>query len=155
MEEKKTSALKCFAYTFGMYAFLSFFWTAILSLGTKIAAQSANAIADTAIDSSGISEFATRLVKADAAFAVFALVFGFSFLIFNTKMSDTAKRSIHIILNYIAAMVCTFIVHTTANAQANATAWVSMLVIWTFVFFAVYGIAMLVSFFVKRAKNSI
>ncbi len=155
MEEKKTSVLKCLARCFGMYAFLSFAWTAILSLGTKMAAQSANAIVDNTIDASGISEFATRLVKADAAFAVFALVFGFSYLIFNTKMSDTAKRSIHIIVNYVAAMVCTYIVHTTASAQANATAWVSMLVIWTFVFFIVYGMGMLASFIAKRVKNKI
>ncbi len=155
MENKKLPVLKCFTRFFGMYAFLSFAWTAILSLGTKLAAESANAIADNTIDTSGINEFATRLVKADGAFAVFALVFGFSYLIFNTKMSDTAKRSIHIIVNYVAAMACTYIVHTTASAQANATAWVSMLVIWTFVFFIVYGIGMLVSFIAKRVKNKI
>ncbi len=155
MQEKKVSVLNCLTLALGMYALLSFSWTAVLSFGTKLAAESANAIADNAIDASGISEFATRLVKADAAFALFALVFGFSYLIFNTKMSGAAKRSIHVIANYVVAMLSTYIVHTTANAQANATAWISMLVIWTFVFFTIYGVGALVSFFVKRSKSSI
>lgn len=153
MEAKKQSFLKCWAYSFGMYAVLSFGWTAILSFGMGLAAENAKAVADTAVSSSGISEFATRLVKADGCFALFAVIFGFSFLLFGIKnMSQTAKRSLHILVNYIAAMVTTFAVHKTSTAQTNATGWVTLLVIWTFAFFIIYGIAMLGSFIVRKIR---
>lgn len=155
MEEKKLPLLKCLLLTFGMYSALSFLWTAILSFGTSIAAESAQAVSDTVVDSSGISEFATRLVMADGAIALFAAVFGFSFLIFGAKnLPQTAKRWIHIILNYAAALVSTFIIHSTSNAEATTTGWVSMAVIWTFAFFIIYGVCMLVMFLVRKFRRA-
>lgn len=155
MEEKKIALLKCWVRAFCTYAVLSFGWTAILSFGTSLAAASANAVSDASVDSSGISEFAKRLVYANGAFALFAAVFGFSFLVFRVKgMSQPAKRSIHIILNYVVALVCAYIVHSTSSAQASATGWISMAVIWTMVFFIIYGISMLVMFFVRRKMQA-
>jgi hypothetical protein len=154
MENKKQSILKCTAYALGMYAALSFLWTAILSFGMSLAAENAKAISDTAVESSGISEFATRLVKADGAFALFALIFGFSFLVFQAKnMSQTAKRTIHVLVNYVAAMVVTYIVHNISSAQTSAVGWVSMIVIWSFVYFIIYGLCMLASFIVRKIKD--
>jgi len=160
MEEKKIAIWKCWVRAFGMYALLSFGWTAILSFGMKLTEESARAasqavITNSGVNSEGIIEFSSRLVKANGAFALFAAVFGFSFLIFRVKtMSQTAKRSIHIIANYLAAMVCTYIVHTTSSAETNAAGWVSMAVIWTFIFFIIYGIAAVVSYFAGRKKTA-
>lgn len=155
MEEKKVTLLKCWVRAFCTYAVLSFGWTAILSFGTALAASTAKAVSDTSVDSSGISEFAKRLVYANGAFAVFAVVFGFSFLLFKAKnMSSPAKRSLHIIVNYVAAVVCAYIIHSTSSASTTATGWVSMVVIWTFVFFIIYGISMLVSFAVRRKREN-
>lgn len=148
MEEKKIALLKCGLRTFGAYTVISFLWTAILSLGTA-AASEGNA---TSVSMNGISEFAERLLMAHAVIALFSVVYGFSFLIFRIKsMSNAAKRALHIIANYIAAMICVYVIHSTAPT-ANATTWVVLIFFATFVFFAIYGIASLVSFLIRRKK---
>ena len=84
MEERKIALLKCGLRAFGAYAILSFIWVAVLSLGTAAASGSVSSEI-TSVNSSGISEFAERLVMANGAFALFAAVYGYSFLIFRIK----------------------------------------------------------------------
>jgi hypothetical protein len=151
MEERKIALLKCGLRAFGAYAILSFIWVAVLSLGTAAASGSVSSEI-TSVNSSGISEFAERLVMANGAFALFAAVYGYSFLIFRIKnASSAAKRTLHILVNYIAAMICVYVVHSTAP-NANATVWIVLLFFATLVFFAIYGIATFVSFMIKRNR---
>lgn len=148
MEEKKISLLKCGLRAFGAYTVISFLWTAILSLGTAAASEGTAS----SVSMNGISEFAERLIMANAAIALFSAVYGFSFLFFRIKsISSTAKRALHIIVNYIFAMIAVFVIHSTAP-NANASTWVVLLFFATFLFFAIYGIASLVAFLVRRKK---
>ena len=148
MEEKRIALLKCGMRAFGAYTVISFLWNAILSLGTA-AASEGNA---TSVTMNGISEFAERLLMANAAIALFAAVYGFSFLLFRIKsISSAAKRALHIIVNYISAMVAVLVIHSTAP-NANASTWVVLLFFATFMFFVIYGIASLVAFLIRRKK---
>lgn len=148
MEEKKIALLKCGLRAFGAYTVISFLWVAILSLGTAAASEGTA----TSVSMNGISEFAERLLMANAAIALFSAVYGFSFLFFRIKsISSTAKRALHIIANYVFAMIAVLIIHSTAP-NANASTWVVLLFFATFLFFAVYGIASLVAFLVRRKK---
>ncbi len=148
MEDKKISILKCGLRAFGAYAVISFLWTAILSLGTAAASEGTAS----SVSMNGISEFAERLLMANAAIALFSAVYGFSFLFFRIKsISSTAKRALHIIVNYIFAMIAVFVIHSTAP-NANASTWVVLLFFATFMFFIIYGIASLVVFLTRRSK---
>ena len=148
MEEKKIALLKCGLRAFGAYTLISFLWTASLSLGTAAASEGTA----TSVSMNGISEFSERLLMANAAIALFSAVYGFSFLVFRIKnVSSVAKRAMHIIVNYIFAMIAVFVVHSTAP-NANASTWVVLLFFATFLFFAVYGIASLVAFLIRRKK---
>ena len=85
-------------------------------------------------------------------YRVVSAVYGFSFLFFRIKsISSTAKRALHIIANYVFAMIAVLIIHSTAP-NANASTWVVLLFFATFLFFVVYGIASLVAFLVRRKK---
>ena len=148
MEEKKVALLKCGLRTFGAYTVISFLWLAILSLGTA-AATEGNA---TSVSMNGISAFAERLLMANAAIALFAVVYGFSFLFFRIKsISSAAKRALHVISNYIVAMIAVLIIHSTAP-NANASTWVILLFVATFFFFVIYGAAALVAFLIRRSR---
>ena len=148
MEEKKVALLKCGLRTFGAYTVISFLWLAILSLGTA-AATEGNA---TSVSMNGISEFAERLLMANAIIALFAVVYGFSFLFFRIKsISSAAKRALHVISNYIAAMITVLVIHSTAP-NANASTWVILLFVATSFFFVIYGIASFVAFLIRRSR---
>ncbi len=148
MEEKKIALLKCGLRAFGAYTVISFLWTAILSLGTSAASEGTA----TSVTLNGISAFAERLLMANAVIAVFSVVYGFSFLLFRIKsVSKAAKRALHIIVNYIASMICVYVIHSTAPT-ANATTWVVLIFFATFIFFVIYGIAALVAFLIRRNK---
>lgn len=149
MEEKRVALLKCGLRAFGAYTVINFIWTAILSLGTSAASDGTA----TSVALDGMSEFAERLVMANAVIALFSAVYGFSFLIFRAKsMSSAAKRSLHIIVNYVVSMICVYVVHSTAPT-ANATTWVVLIFFATFVFFIIYGLAMLVAFLIRRKSK--
>lgn len=148
MEEKKIALLKCGLRAFGAYTVLSFLWTAILSLGTAAASEGTAS----SVNLNGISEFAERLLMANAAIALFSVVYGFSFLFFRIKsISNAAKRALHIMANYIVAMICVYVIHSTAPT-ANATTWVVLIFFASFVFFVIYGIASLVAFLIRRKR---
>ena len=148
MEEKKIALLKCGLRTFGAYAVISFLWLVIISLGTSAASEGSSE----SVSVAGISAFAERLVMANAVIALFSVVYGFSFLIFRAKnLSSGAKRSLHIIVNYIVSMICVYVIHSTAP-EANATTWIVLIFFATVVFFLVYGIAALTAFLIRRKK---
>lgn len=153
MEEKKLALLKCGLRTFGAYTVINFLWTAILSIGTTAASENAGT-ESVNVSIEGISAFAERLVMANAVIALFSVVFGFSFLVFRAKsMSQPAKRSLHIAINYIVSMVCVFVLHSTAP-EASAGTWVVLIFFATFLFFAIYGVAALVAFLFRRKKSA-
>ena len=148
MEDKKIALFKCGLRALGAYAVLSFLWTAILSLGTAAASEGTSAT----VSMNGISAFAERLLMANVAIALFSAVYGFSFLVFRIKsISSAAKRSLHVIANYVFAMIAVFVIHSSAPT-ANATTWVVLLFFATFLFFLIYGVASLVAFLIRRKK---
>ena len=152
MNDKKIKYLKCGLRAFASYTVINFLWTAIISLGTTAASQNAGTDV-TNVKIEGISAFADRMVMANFAILFFSVVFGFSFLVFEWKnMSQPAKRALHVVINYVAAMICVFLLHSTAP-EANASVWVVLIFFATLVFFAIYGVASLVSFLVKRRKS--
>lgn len=140
MEEKKLSLLKCGLHAFGAYSIISFLWVAFIATGIS------NGNTD-------ISAFAIRLMESNLAIALFSAVYGFSFLIMRAKnLSDAAKRSIHILLNYVAAMVCVYALHANVS-DAKASTWIVLIFFASVVFFLIYGAAVLVSFLIKRHKR--
>ncbi len=151
MDTNKLKYLKCIARAFGAYTVVNFLWTAILSIGISAATQGATGTASTSIE--GMGAFADRMVMANFAILLFSVVYGFSFLVFEAKnMSQPAKRSLHIIINYAVTMVCVYLLHSTAP-EANASIWVVLIFFATLVFFVIYGIASLVSFLIRRRKE--
>ncbi len=152
MDEKKYKYLKCGFRAFGAYTVVNFLWTAILSIGTNIASQNAGTDV-TSIKLQGISALADRLVTANFAILLFSVVFGFSFLVLDIKnMSNPAKRALHIVINYVTTMLCVYLLHSTAP-EASASVWVVLIFFATLVFFAVYGMALLAAFIIRRRKE--
>ena len=152
MDAKKITLLKCGLRVFGAYTVINFLWTAILSIGITAASENAGTEA-TNVSINGISAFADRMVMSNAVIALFSVIFGFSFLVFEWKnISQPAKRALHVIVNYITAMICVFLLHSTAP-EAKASVWVVLIFFATLVYFAIYGVASLVSFLVKRRKS--
>ncbi len=132
---------KCWLRTFGMYSAFSFLWVAFIAMGTN--------------DNSGtvISEFADRLVKSNLSIALYSLVYGFSLLIIQgTKMSAPAKYSLHILVNYVAAMVCVYALFFNVN-DVGAKGWMVVILLATVAFFAIYGLATLAIRLVKKHFN--
>lgn len=152
MSEKKVTLLKCGLRVFGAYTVINFLWTAILSIGITAASENAGTNA-TSVTMNGIGAFADRMVASNAIIALFSVVFGFSFLVFEAKsMSSQAKRALHIAVNYAVSMLCIYLLHSTAP-EASASAWIVLLFFATFAFFAIYGASALVAFLIKRKKR--
>lgn len=140
MEEKKISLLKCGVRAFGAYSVVSFLWVAFVATGISNG-------------STDISAFAVRLMQSNLSIALFSAVYGFSFLILGAKkLSSAAKRSIHILLNYVAAMVCVYALHANVG-DAKTSTWIVLIFFASVVFFVIYGAAALVSFLIKRNKR--
>ncbi len=139
MEDKKTAILKCWLRTCAMFSAASFLWVAFIATGIS------NGNTD-------ISAFASRLVTSDLAIAAFSAVYGFSALLFRAKnLSGTAKRSLHILLNYVAAMVCVYSLHSNVS-DAKTSTWIVLILFATVAFAVIYGIGALIGFLIKR-KN--
>lgn len=148
--EKKPTLLKCGFRAFGAYTVINFLWTAILSIGLDVAQGNKESVAP---NLNGMSEFADRLVMVNAVIALFSVVFGFSFLVFEIKnMSSQAKRALHIAINYIVSVICVCIIFST-TPDANASGWVVLIFFATLAFFIIYGVSGFVSFLVKRNKT--
>jgi len=144
MEERKTALLKCLARAFGAYTVINFLWTAILSIIASAGPSGSTR--------GGDAFLLDYLVSANAFIALFSVVFGFSFLIFRAKnMSQAAKRTLHVLINYVVSMVCYYGLNTLAS-KSSATVWVVLLVFATFVYFAIYGIAALIAYLIRRKK---
>lgn len=140
MEEKKISLLKCGFHAFCAYSVISFLWVAFIATGIS------NGNTD-------ISAFAMRLMQSNLSIALFSAVYGFSFLVFRAKkLSDAAKRSIHILLNYVASMVCVYALHANVSDVKTST-WIVLIFFASVAYFLIYGAAALVSFLIKRNKR--
>lgn len=141
MEDKKTVILKCWLRVFASYALISFFWIAFVSMGTN----------DN--QSSTISVFADRLVYSNIAIMFYSLVYGFSLLIMRAKrLSSPAKYSLHILVNYIASMVCVYALFANLkdDPSVTTTTWMAVILVATVVFMVIYGIASLVIHLVRK-----
>lgn len=106
-------------------------------------------------DNSGttISAFADRLVLSNIAIGFYALIYGFSALIMRAKnLSTPAKYSIHILVNYIAAMVGVYALFSNLrdDPTITTTTWMAVILVATVAFFIIYGIASLVIYLVKK-----
>lgn len=139
MEEKNIALLKCWVRVFGAFSAISFLWVAFIATGINNG-------------STDISAFASRLVLSNLAIAAFSLVYGFSSLIFRAKnLSSPAKRSIHILLNYVAAMICVYSLHANVS-DAKTSTWIVLILFATVAFAAVYGIGALIGHLIKRKQ---
>lgn len=141
MEDKKSLLSKCWLRVFVAYSAISFLWVAFIAMGAN--------------DNSGtaISVFADRLVLSNIAIAGFSLVYGFSALIMRAKnMSGPAKYSLHILVNYLASMVCVYALFANLkdNPSVTTTTWMAVILVATVVFFVIYGIASLIIYLVKK-----
>ena len=151
MNDKKVIILKCWLRTFIAYAVLSLGWLTFLWIGMSVDSASTSSQATTVVSSN--SAFAERLVVSDLYIALFSVVYGFSSLFFQIKgMSSSAKRTLHIFVNYLAAMLCFYGLHSGANEVAPKM-WITLLFLATFGYFIVYGIGALVVYFIKKAKK--
>ncbi len=152
MNDKKIIVLKCWLRVFITFAVISFGWLVFLWMGMSAGSAISDAKQAQTIVSSN-SAFAERLIVSDLFIFFFSAVFGFSSLIFNIKsMSAPAKRSLHVIVNYVAALICFYGLHSSANEVAPKM-WITLFFLATFVYFIIYGIAALVMYFVNKAKN--
>lgn len=137
MDEKKQSLLKCGVRGLGAYSIISFLWVAFIATGISNG-------------STDISAFASRLVVSNLTIALFSVVFGFSFLVLKSpKISSTAGRAIHVLVNYVAAMVCIYALHSNVSDVKTAT-MIILIFFASVAFFAIYGVAVLVSYLIKR-----
>lgn len=101
-----------------------------------------------------IGEFARRLVGSDFALLGFAAVYGFSFLILKSKkLPSAAARFLHVLVNGAAFLLCLSALFSNIR-KAEAAQWIIFLSSSLLIYFAVYGVASLVSFFIKRKKNA-
>ena len=151
MNDKKVIFLKCWLRAFIAYAALSFGWLTFLWVGMT---------ADSAVTSAGQvnavisnnSAFAERLVISDIYIALFSVVYGFSSIFFQIKnMPSSAKRALHVFVNYCAAMVCFYGLHSSAKEVAPKM-WITLLFLATIAYFIVYGIGALIMHFVNKRK---
>ena len=121
-----------------MYSAVSFLWVAFHAMGTD------------EVTGRGISEFADILLKNNLCIGVYALVYGFSLLIFQgKKLSTPAKYSLHILVNYVASMVCVYLLFSN-NSGADARGWMAVILLATVVFFLIYGLSAAIIRFVKK-----
>ncbi len=141
MEDKKTVFLKCWLRTFAAYALISFLWVAFVAMGTN---DNSNAT---------ISVFADRLVYSNIAIMVYSLVYGFSLWIMQLKnFSVPAKYFLHMLVNYIASMVCVYALFANLkdDPTVTTTTWMAVILVATVVFLVIYGIVSLVIHLVKK-----
>ncbi len=152
--EKKFRIYKSALYALGLHAVLNFLWTAFLTTGTKMAAEAsakAGQTVESVLSASGVGEVLDRLLSSQLYIALFSAVFGFSFLLFGLKnMSAPAKYSLHIIINYAALLVCSFMLFKAGSDSGSATGYVGVLFLVSMAFFAIYGIAALIAFLVRK-----
>ena len=152
--DKKSSVLKCALYALGLHAVLNFLWTAFLTAGTKMVAESANnagKVVEDILSADEIAQLLDRIMSSQLYIAIFSAVFGFSFLVFGAKnLSSPAKYSIHVIVNYVMLMLCSFLLFKTGSANGSATGFVGVLFLVSMAFFAIYGIGALIAYFVSK-----
>ena len=140
MIDRRKEILKCVIRTLGAFAVMSIAFHAFVAAG----------ISNTSRE---IGEFAKRLLLSDLALFGFSAVYGFSFLILKSKkMPAPASRFLHILINGTAFLLCTAALFSNVK-KAEAAQWIVFLSSALLVYLAVYGIASLVSFFIRRAKN--
>lgn len=133
----------CVFYALIAYSALSFAWVGIVASGINN-------------NSTSISVFAERLVLSDIAIALFSAVFGTSFLLFRAKkLSSQAKRLIHIVVNYVAAMLAVFALFSNVRSSENVklNTWIVFFVAASAVYFIIYGAAVLTAYIVRRKKQ--
>lgn len=143
MEErnsKKPYIKNYLLYALSAFSAISFLWVCFIATGLR----------DN--NSTTISAFAERLVISDLAIALFSVVFGASFMLLRAKkLSPQVKRFLHIIVNYVASMVCVYALFSNVN-DVKINTWLVFFVFATAIYFAVYGIVALVVFLINRKK---
>ena len=139
MTDKKTVLLKCWLRSFVAYSAISFLWVAFIANGMSNSNKA-------------ISEFANQMVTSNLMIMLYSLAYGFSVLLLkNKKMSGPAKYSLHILVNYVSAMVAVYALFSnTATKAEGANTWMAVILLATVVFFVIYGLVAAVTHFVKK-----
>ncbi len=119
-----------------------------------MAAESAEKAGNTVqsvLSANGVGQVLDRLLSSQIYIALFSAVFGFSFLIFGLKnMSNPAKYSLHIIINYVGALLCSYMLFSSGAQDGAVKGFIAVLFLVSMVFFAIYGIVALVAFLVRK-----
>ena len=137
----KQLAFLCGFRALAAYAVLSFFWLAFISISIKEGSQT------------DVNFLAERLVISNGALAVFSVAYGFSlFILRNEKLSGTAKRSLHMLVNYLASMFCVYAMFSNVSGDPNVKpkTWIVAMLLATVVFLIIYGIITLVINILKK-----
>ena len=141
MEDKKNIFLKCWLRTFAAYSLISFLWVAFVATGTNDNTNST------------ISVFADKLVCSNISIMVYSVVYGFSLWIMRLKnLSTPAKYSLHILVNYVASMICVYALFANLkdDPAVTTTTWIAVILVATVVFLVIYGIASLIIHLLKK-----
>lgn len=139
MSTRKQELLKCCLRALGAFAVVSVGFLCFVALGISNSSRE-------------IGEFATRLIVSDLAIFGFSAVYGFSFLILGgEKLSGSAKRFLHILVNYIAFLLCSTALFANVG-EAGIGQWTIFLFFMSVMYFAVYGIASLIFFLIRRKR---
>lgn len=140
MEDKKPKLVKVALYALSAFSAVTFLWVCFIATGISNG-------------STEISTFADRLVISDIIVALFSAVFGFSFLVFDSKkLSSSAKRALHMLLCYISFTGCVCSLFASVK-DAKVSLWLVLIFFATLAFFLIYGAFMLVKALIRR-KNS-
>ena len=139
MEDKKFFLLKCWLRSFVAYSAISFLWVAFIANGMT----NTNKV---------ISDFANQLVTSNVVILIYSLIYGFSlYILKNKKMTGPAKYSLHILVNYIAAMVTVYALFSNAGTKGQgANTWMAVMLLATVVFFVIYGLVSAVARSIKK-----
>ena len=140
MNNKKSLGFLCGFRALAAYSAISFFWLAFISMTVN------------SNENLGISSFADRLLFSNLAIALFSVVYGFSALIMRAqKLSNPAKYSLHILVNYITAMVSVYALFSNvSDSYVTPKTWIVMVLVATVIFFVIYGVVMLSINLIKK-----
>ncbi len=142
---KNTKLGRALFRTFAAYSAVSFLWVAFIAAG----------MSNSNVD---ISSFASRLVTSNLVLFGYSAIYGFSLYIMEAKkLSGPAKRSLHMLVNYIGVLACCYALNANVTHAEYVTpsTYIVVILAGTVVFFAIYGVVSLVAYLVKRKNNSI
>ncbi len=142
---KNTKLGRALFRTLATYSAASFLWVAFIAAG----------MSNSNVD---ISSFASRLVTSNIFLFGYSAVYGFSLYIMEAKkLSGPAKRSLHILVNYIGVLACCYALNANINHAEYVTpsTYIVVVLLGTVAFFAIYGLVSLVAYLFRKKQDKI